>query len=404
MLVSLGTRKKILAWLLVQAGEWLLGESQDHQYSCWMVVHHTRMRLVVFGLCMSSSWGNGHATLWRGLVKALAGRGHEVMFFERDVPYYASTRDGWEAPAGVMLRLYESWEAVRGEAERAVREADVAMTTSYCPDAVAAAELMEECCSGVKAFYDLDTPVTLAALDGGAGVPYLPAGGLKEFDLVLSYTGGRALEELRTRLGARVVAPLYGWVGPETHRPATAREEFRAELCYLGTYAADRQAALTELLVKPARLLPGKRFAIGGAQYPDDFPWTENIFFVRHLPPALHAAFFCSARMTLNVTREAMARYGYCPSGRLFEAAACGAPILTDWWEGLDEFFAPGTEILPVRTCDEVLAALAMSDAELRRIAEAARVRVLECHTADKRAEELEQICERVRAGMGVAA
>jgi spore maturation protein CgeB len=197
-------------------------------------------------------------------------------------------------------------------------------------------------------------------------------------------------------LGARLVAPLYGWVDTETHAPATSLKEFRSELCYLGTFAADRQRGLDELFVQPARLQPDKRFAIGGAQYPDDFPWTPNIFFVRHLPPSLHPAFFCSARATLNVTRYAMAQYGFCPSGRLFEAAACGTPILSDWWEGLNFFFEPGKEILPVRCTEDVLAALSLTDRELRDIATAARTRSLENHTAARRASELEAICEAV--------
>ncbi len=350
------------------------------------------MHLVVFGLCLSSSWGNGHATLWRGLLKALTKRGHSVTFYERDVPYYASTRDAWQPPENVSLKLYAEWNDVRAEAARELSHTDVAVTTSYSPDGISSARLMFDSRVEIKAFYDLDTPVTLSALGKGLPVPYLLPEGLGAFDIVLSYTGGRALHDLREKLGARCVAPLYGWVDADVHKPARPLAEFRSDLCYLGTYAADRQHALTELLVKTARTQPSNRFAIGGAQYPDNFPWTDNIFFVRHLPPSLHAAFFCSARMTLNVTREAMARYGYCPSGRLFEAAACGAPILTDSWQGLDTFFEPGTEILPVSTSEDVVKALAISDQELMRMAQAARARVLQFHTAEKRAEEFENI------------
>ncbi len=355
------------------------------------------MHLVVFGLGMSSSWGNGHATLWRGLVKALARRGHTVTYYERDVPYYASTRDGWEPPAGVRLRLYEDFSEVRAEAARELRFTDLALATSYCADGPAAARLLLDSAATLKGFYDLDTPVTLSALRSGTSVAYLPADGLAEFDLVLSYTGGRALTELEAHLGARIAEPLYGWVDTETHFPAPPMEEFRAELCYLGTFAGDRQQALEQLFVRPAEALPDKRFAIAGAQYPDDFPWTPNMFFCRHLPPSLHAAFFCSARATLNVTRQAMAQYGFCPSGRLFEAAACGVPLLSDCWEGLDTFFTPGIEILPVNNTSEVLAALSLSDAELRRIAATARERTLAEHTAERRVQELESICERVR-------
>ena len=350
------------------------------------------MRFVIFGLCISSSWGNGHATLWRGLLRSLAKRGHQVTFFERDLPYYSSTRDNWEPPHGVSVRLFSSWDEVRQEARRLLNACDVGITTSYCPDAIEAARLMQASNANLKVFYDLDTPVTLDCLGSGVPVPYLPPEGLSDFDLVLSYTGGRAVTELQSKLGARKVAPLYGWVDPETHAPAVPLDDFRSDLSYLGTYAPDRQAPLIELLIQPAQMQPAARFAIGGAQYPDDFPWSENIFFVRHLPPALHPAFFCSGRLTLNVTRLAMANYGYCPSGRLFEAAACGTPILSDWWEGLDSYFTPGTEILPVRSSEDVVQGMSLSDRELRMIAEAARARVLACHTADHRAEELEVI------------
>ena len=356
------------------------------------------MRFVIFGLTVSSSWGNGHATLWRGLLKALSARGHAVTFYEKDVPYYAATRDGWPPPANVELRLFGSLADLRHEAEHELSGADVAMVTSYCGEGADACDLVFESSAALKVFYDLDTPVTLDALQSGAKVPYLPSGGLAGFDLVLSYTGGRALTELTTRLGARRVSPLYGWVDPEIHCPAAPRAEFRSELSYLGTYAADRQRVLEELFVRTARAQSGSRFAIGGAQYPDSFPWAENIFFVRHLPPALHPAFFCSSRATLNVTRQAMAAYGYCPSGRIFEAAACGAPIVTDVWEGLDSFFAPGSEILPVRTSEDVQAVLALSDVELKRIAEAARVRTLKEHTAAARAIELERILNEANA------
>ncbi len=357
------------------------------------------MRVVIFGLTVSSSWGNGHATLWRSLISAMLRRGYDVTFFEKDVPYYADTRDLWALPAGGALRLYRDLWEIRGEAMELLRHADLAVVTSYCPDGPEAANLvLENAVTGVRAFYDMDTPVTLDSLRTGAEVGYLPAGGLSGFDLVLSYTGGRALTELQTRLGARAVAPLYGSVNPEVHHPVPRVEAFRAELSYLGTYAEDRQAALERLFIQPAQQRAAKRFLIGGAQYPESFPWTENIFFTGHLEPAQHPAFFCSGRATLNVTRRAMAEYGYCPSGRLFEAAACGVPLLTDGWEGIDEFFTPGTEILRVDTAEEVLQTLSLSDMELRRIAEGARTRALAGHTADCRVRDLENAMDVVRS------
>jgi spore maturation protein CgeB len=354
------------------------------------------MHIVIFGLTISSSWGNGHATLWRSLVKAMLRRGHTVLFYERSVPYYAQARDLDELPAGARLRFYESFDEIRHEAAQEMNHADLALATSYCPDGLEAAELILSSRAAIRAFYDLDTPVTLDGLDQGKPVEYLPRNGLGEFDVVLSFTGGRALDELRTKLGARHVVALYGSVDPDEHRAAAPREEFRAALSYLGTYAADRQQALEQLFLGAARLRPQDRFLIGGAQYPESFPWLENVAFVRHIPPPMHAEFFSSCRATLNLTRGVMARYGYCPSGRLFEAAACGAPLLSDSWEGLEEFFTPGCELLCVDSAEDVSAALDRSDEELQRMAKLARDRTLAEHTGDCRVRELETICAAV--------
>jgi spore maturation protein CgeB len=310
------------------------------------------------------------------------------VFYERDVPYYSDHRDLNEWPDG-ELKLYGNWNEVLPSARADVGDADVAMVTSYCPDGAAAAELVVTGAPGLRVFYDLDTPVTLERLRRGEVVPYLPPAGLSEFDLVLSYTGGAALDELTSRLGARRVASLYGSVDPRVHFPVAPFDRYRADLSYLGTYAEDRQETLLRLLIEPARRCAERRFLIGGAKYPQEFPWTNNIFFVRHLPPPEHSAFYCSSRITLNVTRAPMAEMGYCPSGRLFEAAACGAVVLSDAWDGLAEFFEPGAEILVANTTDEVLAALETSDAELDRIALAGRERVLADHTAERRALQL---------------
>lgn len=351
------------------------------------------MKIVIFGLTVSSSWGNGHATIWRGLLRALIRHGHGIVFFERDVPYYAAHRDLHELPGGA-LQIYGDWEEVRPTAERELADADVGMVTSYCPDGIAASELVIESPAALRTFYDLDTPVTLSELRAGRTPAYIGARGLLDFDLVFSYTGGRALEALRDELGARNVVPLYGSVDPEVHKPASPMHEFHADLSYLGTFAQDRQQALERLFIEPARRLPNLRFLIGGAQYPQDFPWTPNIHFVRHIPPPMHPAFYCSSRITLNVTRAAMAEMGYCPSGRFFEAAACGVPILSDWWEGLDEFFTPNEEILVAHSADDSVRALERSDEELKQIAEAARERALSQHTAEHRASEFEAAVE----------
>jgi len=349
------------------------------------------MKLVIFGLTLSSSWGNGHATLWRGLCRALIQQGHRVVFFERDVYYYAAHRDLTELVGG-QLHLFSNWDDVVDKARQELSDADVGMITSYCPDGLAATEVLLQSSAKLRTFYDLDTPVTLDCLQAGKPVGYIGPRGLADFDLVLSYTGGRALEELKTQLGARRVAPLYGSVDPEVHRPVAADPQWRCDLSYLGTYAEDRQAALETLFIVPARRLASRRFLIGGAQYPQGFPWTSNIFFVRHVEPSRHPAFYSSSRATLNVTRRAMKEMGYCPSGRLFEAAACGTAIVSDAWEGLDQFFTLDREIVVAQTAEDTIAALERSETELRQIGANARARVLSEHTAAHRARELEAI------------
>jgi spore maturation protein CgeB len=344
------------------------------------------VKIVVFGLSVSSSWGNGHATIWRGLLRELGRKGHRTVFFERDEPWYSRHRDFGGLP-GLELVLHPGWPAASERAARELADADVGIVTSFCADAVAATDAI--LAAGIHpVFYDLDTPVTLARLDAGEDVPWVGRHGYSDYSIVLSFTGGASLADLRERLGARRVAPLYGSVDPDVHRPMQ-RGTFESDLTYLGTYAGDRQAGVDALLVAPARRMPGRRFRLAGAQYPDSIEWPPNVFRQAHLAPADHAAFFASAPLTLNVTRAPMAACGWCPSGRLFEAAASGVPVLSDWFPGLDEFFTPGREILVARGTDDAVAAIDASHAELARIGNAARERALEEHTAERRAGEL---------------
>jgi spore maturation protein CgeB len=346
------------------------------------------MKIVIFGLTVSSSWGNGHATLWRGLFRALAQRGCHVVFFERDVPYYAATRDLYEIERGKLI-LYRDWAESAELAAHEVGDADAAIVTSYCPDGIEAADTVLAAPWALRVFYTLNTPVTLARLQFDGAVSYIGPRGLGEFDLVLSFTGGNALLELERRLGARRIIPLYGHVDLRVHHRVASRDQYQCDLSYLGTYSQDRQVALDALFIEPSRRCPSRRFVIGGAQYPQDFPWTPNTYFVRHLPPEEHSAFYSSSRLTVNVTREPMAAMGWCPSGRLFEAAACGTVVLSDWWPGLDEFFKPGEEILIASNSADALGALELSDSEIARIGSRARDRVLEQHTSERRAEDL---------------
>lgn len=347
------------------------------------------MKLVIFGLTISSSWGNGHATIWRGLCKALIAHGHEVVFFERDLPYYARHRDLWELRQG-RLHFYTHWGEATELAKAELARADVAVVSSYCPDAIAAGALLGG--TGVlKVFYDLDTPVTLARLGAGEPVAYIdPVEGLRGYDLVLSYTGGPALKALSQLLGANRVAPLYGSADPVAHHPVPVASLY--DLSYLGTYAQDRQKLLERLFIAPASSAPDRKFLLGGSLYPEGIAWSKNVAFARHVSPGDHPRFYCSSRLTLSVTRRAMASMGHCPSGRLFEAAACGVPVLSDSWDGLEQFFVPGKEILLAEESAHVLAALEAND--LKTIGEAARKRVLAEHTAEHRALELEQVLE----------
>jgi spore maturation protein CgeB len=319
-----------------------------------------------------------------------------VVFFERDVPYYAAHRDLFHLEGGELI-LYNDWRDVASRAKRHLSDADLGMVTSYCPDAIVASQFVLDSPAGLRCFYDLDTGVTLHRLESGLPVDYIGPRGLRDFDFVFSYVGGPALRKLREMLGAVVVAPLYGSVDPAAHFPVPPKEDYRAALSYLGTWAADRQQRLEQLFVEPARLLSDRKFVIGGSMYDGSFPWLPNIFFVSHVPVADHPAFYCSSQLNLNVTRQAMAENGYCPSGRLFEAAACGAVLISDQWEGLDMFFEPGAEILTAEKTGDVLAALQRPPDDLARIGKAARERALSQHTADVRAMEMENIVNSFR-------
>jgi spore maturation protein CgeB len=351
------------------------------------------MKIVIFGLSVSSSWGNGHATIWRALCAALVRRKHFITFFERDTPYYARHRDLTQLPGGRLI-IYQDWREVALLAAQVLRQSDVGMVTSFCPDGIEASDLVLQCAPPITAFYDLDTPVTLNAIDQGLFLSYLPHGGLSGFDVVFSYTGGRAIKRLAEVLGARNVIPLYGSVDPRMHYPVIPVDEYRCDLSYLGTYASDRQDLLRSLFVEPARRLSSMRFLLGGPLYPASFPWTDNIFYRQHVSPPEHPGFYCSSRLTLSITRKPMAESGYCPSGRLFEAAACGVPILSDRWEGIEQFFEPGREIIIAAGTDDVCEALHLDTHKLSSVALRARERTLAEHTADHRALEMEHAFE----------
>jgi spore maturation protein CgeB len=344
------------------------------------------MKIVILGLSITSSWGNGHATTFRGLVRELAANGHDVWFLERDVPWYASNRD-LPRPPYCTTRLYKSLAQLKQRYARRVREADLVIVGSYVPDGVAVGEWVTETAEGLTAFYDIDTPVTLAKLAKG-DFEYLSPHLIPRYDLYLSFTGGPTLRRIELQYGSPMARALYCSFDSAHYFPE--KQRLRWDLGYLGTYSDDRQPTVDRLLVQPARKNADLSFIVAGPQYPDDLEWPRNVKRVMHLPPVEHRKFYNSQRFTLNVTRAEMIRAGWSPSVRLFEAAACGVPIISDWWDGLDSLFEPGREILIAEKASEVLRYLRKSDEERKRIAARARERVLGEHTAAHRARELE--------------
>ena len=346
------------------------------------------LRIVILGLTITSSWGNGHATTYRGLVRGLARRGHDVLFLERDKPWYAEHRDLAEPPYGTTI-LYDSLDALQGRWAAAIAGADLVIVGSYVPDGIEVGRLVQKLAQGATAFYDIDTPVTLAALEAGS-CDYLSAELMRGYDLYLSFTGGPTLQELERSWGSPAARPLYCSADPDLYCPAPDAE-LRWDLGYLGTYSPDRQPVLDRLLCDPARAWSAGRFVVAGPLYPDEIAWPANVERIQHAPPAEHRAFYAAQRFTLNVTRADMVRRGHSPSVRLFEAACCGTPIVSDWWPGLDELFRPGVEILIADGTEDVLAAIRTMPEEQRlAIGAAGRQRVLAAHTGDHRAAELE--------------
>jgi len=354
------------------------------------------LRIVILGLSITSSWGNGHATTYRSLMRALCRRGHEVLFLECDKPWYREHRDLRRPPFGTV-RLYDNVAALRRRWRGELAEADLVILGSYVPNGIAVATLIQQVARGVTAFYDIDTPVTMASLADGS-CEYLRPELVRGFDLYLSFTGGPVLRQIERHYGARAARALYCAVDPEHHKPVSADDPCWA-LGYLGTYSADRQPVLDKMLCEPARGWPGARFAVAGPLYPADLRWPQNVQRIEHVGPDRHAWFYGGQRFTLNVTRADMVRWGYSPSVRLFEAAACGVPIISDEWAGLATIFEPEREILVARNSGDVLRFIReTSDAERRQLALNARRRVLASHTAAHRAALLESYVEEVVA------
>jgi spore maturation protein CgeB len=347
-----------------------------------------QLQISIFGLSVTSSWGNGHATTYRGLISGLAELGHQVTFFERDLPWYAKNRD-LPKPPYARVHFYSRLSEIKRKFSEQVRDADLVIVGSYVPDGIELGEWVTRVAQGVTAFYDIDTPVTLAKLGRGEN-DYVSPRLIQRYDLYLSFTGGAILRRIETQYGAAMARPLYCSVDPLVYRPQQFQPVYH--LGYMGTYSADRQPALERLMLEPARRLRDVRMVVAGPQYPPEMAWPVNVVRITHLSPARHSAFYAWQKFTLNITREEMRAVGYSPSVRLFEAAACGTPIVSDDWPGLEEFFRPGTEILVARSTEDTLCYLReIPEAERIAIGRNGRNRILSAHTARQRAEQLEE-------------
>jgi spore maturation protein CgeB len=345
------------------------------------------LNVVILGLSITSSWGNGHATTYRGLVRGLSARGHNILFLERDAPWYATNRD-MPFPPFCRTELYSSLEDLSKRFALAVRNADFVMVGSYVPEGAAVGAWVLNTARGVTGFYDIDTPVTLAKLSA-RDCEYLDPCLVSQYDIYLSFTGGPILHQLEQEYGAKRARAFYCSADPELYFPQQRPKKW--DMGYLGTYSRDRQPALDLLMIEPARKRHKGRFVVAGPQYPDTIPWPQNVERIDHVSPDAHRGFYNSQKFTLNITRAEMIRTGYSPSVRLFEAAACGTPIISDSWDGLETIFEFGSEILISRSPEDTLLYLhEVSDDEAHAIGKRARERVLSQHTADHRAAELE--------------
>lgn len=357
------------------------------------------MKIVIYGLCITSSWGNGHATTYRSLARALARKGHRVHFVEKDEEWYRNNRDLPE-PEYCAVHIYQDWNAQQRELVRLAAGAEAIVVGSYFPDAIAATQAMLDANLGPLLFYDIDTPITVAQLRATGRTSYLDPALIPHYAAYLSFTGGPVLRELEDRFRAAKALPFYCSVDPEIYEPTTMDMRYRCALSYLGTYAQDRQPKLMRLLNQAAAALPDKQFIVAGPQYPQEISWMKNVHRIIHLSPAEHPAFYSSSRFTLNLTRNDMVVTGYSPSVRLFEASACGAAILSDAWPGLEEFLTPGEEILLPKDEDDVTSILQhMTEAERIHMGRNARERILASHTAAHRASQFENVVAQCYAG-----
>lgn len=357
------------------------------------------MRIAFFGSSLVSAYWNGACTYYRGIVRALDARGHRVTFYEPDAFDRQAHRD-IDDPEWAEVVVYEPGD------ERAVREllagaagADVVVKASGVGvgDALLERAVAELEGPEARVFWDVDAPATLAALEADPESPLRELVG--GYDMVLTYGGGEPVVERYTALGARACIPVYNALDPDTHHPAPSRPDLACDLAFLGNRLPDREARVEELFFGAVEALPEGSFLLGGNGWEERVAGLANLDYVGHVPPGEHNALNRSALAVLNVSRESMAANGWSPATRVFEAAGAAACLVSDEWEGIEEFLTPGVEVLVARDGAEVAELLATLEPDrAREIGEAARERVLAEHTYDRRAEQVEAILEGVPA------
>jgi spore maturation protein CgeB len=358
------------------------------------------MRIAFFGSSLVSAYWNGACTYYRGIVRALDARGHRVTFYEPDAFERQAHRD-IDDPEWARVVVYEPRDertvreavAAAGRAEVVVKASGVGVYDALLEEAVAELE-------GPRAriFWDVDAPATLAAMEADPGNPLRELIG--SYDMVLTYGGGQPVIDRYAALGARACIPVYNALDPDTHHPAPPRPELACDLAFLGNRLPDREARVEDFFFGAAEALPDRSFLLGGNGWEDRVAGLPNVRYLGHVPPGDHNSLNRSALAVLNVSRESMAANGWSPATRVFEAAGSGACLITDAWEGLEQFLTPGEEVLVAEGGAEVASLLAGLDREqTREIGAAARERVLAGHTYDRRAEQVEAILEAVPAG-----
>ncbi|WP_114783745.1 CgeB family protein [Botryobacter ruber] len=351
-----------------------------------------KLKVAFFGSSLVSAYWNGAATYYRGIVRALHERGHQVTFYEPDAYDRQQNRD-MPDPDWATVVVYEATEEAVHRCLAQAAEADMVVKASGVGvfDELLEREVLKlQTDDRLVVFWDVDAPATLDRVHHNPQDQFHQL--IPQYDMVLTYGGGQPVIDAYEALGAKKCVPVYNALDTATHFPVPPEERFACDLAFLGNRLPDRESRVEEFFLKPAAATPDKTFIIGGSGWGDK-PMTPNVKYVGHVYTKDHNAFNCTPKAVLNISRESMARYGFSPATRVFEAAGAGACIITDFWEGIDFFFDPGKEILVAKNGDEVANIMAnLTEEEAKRIGEAAYKKVLSEHTYNHRAEQLEQL------------